>query len=444
MPTGTWHGVLEAPNGRLGVEFVIEQQTSGAYSGTMAVPQQRMTARPLTSVLVRTDSVYLVMSSLRGQFQGRLSPDGQQLAGRWQQNGASLPLSLQRGPAPAVAVAPIPTRPQTPKAPFPYRSEEVSVRNAADQLTLAGTLTLPQGKGPFAAVVLVTGSGPQDRNETVFGHQPFLVLADYLTRRGIAVLRYDDRGVGQSERGAGGATTENFTRDAQAAMQYLRTRPDIQPKRVGLIGHSEGGLIGWMAAAQPNPPAFLVSLAGTGVSGAELLLRQQTDLGRAGGVDTTQLGLSQRLNSRLYAALRQNPALTAAQLAPQLEAIVQQTIPGTPATASQSTTTQLLSPWMRYIITYDPQQALRQVHCPVLALNGSKDLQVAAEVNLPAIEKGLRAAGNRDVTTRTLPGLNHLFQTATTGSVAEYATLEETFAPVALQTLGDWLVQHTK
>ena len=297
-------------------------------------------------------------------------------------------------------------------------------------------------------MVLVTGSGPEDRDETVFGHKPFLVLADYLTRRGFAVLRYDDRGVGQSKGTFKGTTTADFTTDALAALAYLRTRPDIRAHQLALIGHSEGGLIAWEAAAQPGGPDLIVSLAGPGVPGDDILLRQQADLARAQGADSASIGRNFRLHRALFAELRQLPAdLPADQLISKLAPIIEARLPGLSAEQTQQQLTRsaraFTDPWMRAFLRTDPATYLVKVKCPVLALNGANDLQVAADQNLPAIAQGLRAAHNRDVTIRTLPQLNHLFQTDPTAK-SNYASIEETFAPSALQIIGDWLAARTR
>ena len=443
-PAGLWQGALALPGTQLQVQLVFTNPAAGPLTGTISVPQQNLKDMPLSSVTVRADSLIASLGQLQARFRGRFTAGGQELAGVWQQGGAQLPLTLTRAASAAPAAA-APRRPQLPIAPFPYRSQDVTFPNASAGLSLAGTLTLPAGKGPFPAVVLVSGSGPQDRDETVFGHKPFLVLADYLTRRGFAVLRYDDRGVGQSQGTRATATTADFTTDAQAALAFLRQQPGINPRRVGLIGHSEGGLIAWQAAARPAGPDFIVTLAGPGVSGAELLLRQQADMGRAAGLDTAALGQTRRMNGALFAELRRLPAtLSPAEAGQQLAARLRQLAPSLSEADARTQTQRLTAPWLRYFLLTDPTPDIRQVKCPVLALNGTKDLQVAADVNLPAIEKTLQAAGNRRVTVRALPGLNHLFQTAPTGTDAEYATIEETFSPQALEIIGTWLAQQAK
>ncbi|RSK45035.1 alpha/beta hydrolase family protein [Hymenobacter rigui] len=439
---GLWQGSLSVQGTNL--RTVVALSGNGnTLKGLLSVPQQGLQDLALSSTVVRHDSLLLRADNIQGRFAGRFAADGQSVAGMWYQGGMQLPLTLRRSSASAEASA-APRRPQVPVAPFPYRSQDLTFSNSKAGIQLAGTLTLPAGKGPFPAVVLVSGSGPEDRNETVFGHQPFLVLADYLTRQGFAVLRYDDRGTAQSGGTFAGALTADFTADAQAALAYLRTRPDIRHKQVGLIGHSEGGLIAWQAAAQPAGPDFVVSLAGPGVSGDAVLLRQQADLARAAGADSAAIGQNRRLHQALFAGLRRQPAtLSADALTGKLASVVQQQIPGISAEVAQKQVKPLTSPWMRSFLLTDPATYLSKVKCPVLALNGSHDLQVAADQNLPAIEQGLRAAHNTHATVQTLPNLNHLFQTDSAGT-SQYATIEETFAPSALQVIGNWLNQQVK
>jgi pimeloyl-ACP methyl ester carboxylesterase len=441
-PTGLWQGSLQvAPGSALAVFFELKGQMS-ALSGTLSVPQQTSQLLPLSSVVLRHDSLLLGSEMLHARFAGKFSADGQRVAGIWFQNETQLPLTLRRSTAKDQAAA-APRRPQVPKAPFPYRSEDLTFINKVAGFDLAGTLTLPAGKGPFPAVVLVSGSGPEDRDETILGHRPFLVLADYLTRRGFAVLRYDDRGVGQSKGTFKDATTADFTTDAQAALAYMRTRPDIRPHQVALLGHSEGGTIGWLAAAQPGGPDLLVSLAGPGLPGAAVLLRQQADLARAAGADSASIGRTYRLHQALFAELHRQPAtLPADQLTAKLVAAVQQQPDAGTEQARLALARTYTAPWMHAFLLIDPATYLAKVKCPVLALNGANDLQVAADQNLPAIALGLHAAHNPDVTIQTLPQLNHFFQTDPTAT-SRYASIEETFAPSALQVIGDWLSART-
>lgn len=435
---GPWSGVIAVPDSPVPVVITLTEASTGLLSGTLDVPTQKLAGFAFTQVVMRPDSLIITSDLLGTRYAGRLSPDGQQLLGSWKQAGGQWSLNLRRG----LSVAAAPKRPQEPKPPFPYREEEVSFTNPSTQHKLAGTLTLPAGKGPFPAVVLVTGSGPQDRDESIQGHHPFRVLADYLARRGVAVLRYDDRGVGKSEGTYATATTADLLTDAQAAMAFLRSRPGIVPKRVGMLGHSEGGTIALLAGAQAQPPAFIISLAGMSVSGTALLVRQQGDLLRAAGADTATLGRMRRTQQAVFAAISattDNPVVV-----PRVVSLLKQANPGATDAALLPLANQMTGPWYRYFLGLDPQPALAKVRVPVLALNGSKDTQVAADLNLPAIEQGLKAAGNRDVTVQQLEGLNHLFQTATTGLPSEYGQLEETMSPAVLQIIGNWLATHTK
>jgi pimeloyl-ACP methyl ester carboxylesterase len=338
-------------------------------------------------------------------------------------------------------------RPQTPRPPFPYDEERVTVPNpAAPGVTLAATVTLPRGAGPHPAVVLLTGSGQQDRDESLFGHKPFAVLADFLTRRGFVVLRADDRGVGGSTGPVATATSADFATDAAALFAHLLGRKEVDPKRVGLIGHSEGGLIAPMVAAKDARVAFLVMLAGPGVPGDSLLVAQGSAIRRASGASPESDALQSALQRELFAAVRAEP--DSARLARRIEAILRSWYPRIPASERGGVdegqfvagpTRTLTLPWMRFYITHDPRPTLAKVRCPVLALNGSKDLQVLDSQNLPEIQLWVRKSGNRDVTIRGMPGLNHLFQTATTGLMDEYGKIEETFAPAALEAIAAWL-----
>ncbi|WBA41600.1 alpha/beta hydrolase family protein [Hymenobacter canadensis] len=436
---GPWHGTLATPANPPQLILHITEQPNGVLAVALDVPSQKVAGLAFSGAELRQDSLILLSDFLGVRYAGRLSADGQQVNGRWKQNGEQWPLVLQRG-LPAAAAPP--PRPQDPVAPLPYLEQQVRFKNPSGGHELAGTLTIPRSKAPFPAVVLVSGSGPQDRDESILGHHPFRVLADYLTRRGFAVLRYDDRGVGQSGGTFATATTADFLADAQAAVAFLRTQTGVQPKRVGLIGHSEGGTIALLAGAEPNPPAFIVSLAGMGVNGRELLLRQQADILRASGLDTASTGRMRRTQQTLLTVIQTTPdnPPAIARMVPLLK----QASPGVPESTLTTMAAQMTSPWYRYFLGLNPAPALTKVKAPVLALNGSKDVQVAADLNLAAIQSGLKAAGNRDVTVQQLDGLNHLFQTATTGLPSEYGQISETFSPSALQIIGNWLAAHAR
>jgi pimeloyl-ACP methyl ester carboxylesterase len=367
-----------------------------------------------------------------------------------------LPLVLEKVAAGVAAALPLEQRrPQTPKPPFPYDVREAAFRNTVDGVDLAGTLTLPQGAGPWPAVVLVSGSGQQDRDETLMDHKPFLVLADALSRAGIAVLRYDDRGVGGSGGDPTKATSVDFARDAEAAIEWLKERPDIDPARIGVVGHSEGGLIAALLAARRTDLAGIVMLAGTGVDGGRILVSQGELVLKSEGLgDADQIRRSRIMQEAMIDAVRgsddaSDPAALAAQAGARIRAdLGDETEKADEAAKAQLDAAvadglrRLTAPWFRFFIGHDPATALAKVSCPVLAIIGEKDVQVDPALNLPAIRQALAAGGNTDATVEELPGLNHLFQTCTTGAVSEYDRIEETLAPVAIATVRDWLVKR--
>ena len=324
------------------------------------------------------------------------------------------------------------------------------------EITLAGTLTLPESGGPFPAVLLITGSGPQDRDETVAGHKPFWIIADYLTRQGIAVLRVDDRGTGKSTGFFKGATSGDFATDVLAGVAYLKSRKEINPRQIGLVGHSEGGLIAPMVAVQSDDVAFIVLLAGPGVDGSQILLMQGALISRAGGTSEALIKQSRNYSKRMHEIVKAEPnneraekkiremhAASRAALSEELKKETRELAPDLEAQLNM-TIKQILTPWFRYFLIYDPRPALRKVNCPVLAINGEKDLQVPSKENLAAMEQALKAGSNTDdYTLKELPDLNHLFQHAKTGAPTEYSKIEETFAPEALKIMGDWIKSKT-
>lgn len=445
---GRFSGALNTGGIQLTVVFNVSAASDGALTATLDSPDQgAMGIAVAKTTFTGGDTLRLEIPAIAGSWEGKLSSDGNTLTGTWTQGGGSLPLTLKRQDK-----APEIRRPQTPKAPFPYRAEEVEYVNRAANLRLGGTLTLPKGNGPFPAALLITGSGAQDRDETLFNHKPFAVIADSLTRRGIAVLRVDDRGVGKSTGDFAKATSRDFATDVRAGVAYLKTRHEINKTKIGLIGHSEGGLIAPMVAAQaPRDVAFIVLLAGPGVPGDQILVEQGALIARAGGAPQSAIARGRAGQKAAYAILRTEPDPARAeaklivlnkQAIAKLNEAERKTI-GDPDAAAKNATKMLLSPWFRFFLTYDPAPTLKRVRCPVLALNGGLDLQVPPKQNLPALARALRAGGNKQVTLRELPGLNHLFQPTKTGSPAEYGRIEQTFSPEALRILGDWVVQRT-
>jgi pimeloyl-ACP methyl ester carboxylesterase len=392
---------------------------------------------PVDEVALRDRTVSLRMKQLGASYSGTVSDDGATITGEWIQ-GRALPLVFRRGaPEP-------PRRPQEPKGPRPYRDEEVAFDSAG--ATLAGTLTIPKDKGPYPAVVLVSGSGPQDRDETISGHRPFLVLADHLARQGVAVLRYDDRGVGRSTGSLAATTTLDYADDVKAALATLRKRPEVDAKRLGVIGHSEGALVAALVASQDPDLAFVVMLEGPGVPGEQLLYEQAALIARAGGATPDMIAQQKALQERIFAVIKEesDPAAARRAIAAVLEPAFAQAPEAQRAAAIDAQATWALSPWMRHFIAYDPAPALRAVKCPVLALFGEKDLQVPPAQNAAPVEAALKAAGHPDSAVRRLPGLNHLLQTAGTGLPAEYSAIEETVSPAALDAIGAWIAERTR
>ena len=356
----------------------------------------------------------------------------------------TFPLELKR-----IQEIPEVKRPQNPQKPYPYLEEEVTFDNKQAGFALAGTLTYPKSGGPFAAVILISGSGAQDRDETIFNHKPFLVLADHLTRQGYAVLRYDDRGTAKSKGSRATATTQDFAQDTEAAVDYLKTRKEIDSRRIGLLGHSEGGLVAPMLAAQ-NKVAFIIMLAGPGVTGEDILLAQIEALSRLAGENDQAIKENLAVQKNIFAILRSEPDNEKAVpvLRQTLQAIREKKSAEEQKAMSDQVIDmqikQLTSTWYRYFLTYDPRPALKKVTCPVLALNGEKDAQVPPKQNMPEIDKALKAGGNRNYTVKELPGLNHMFQTCKSGAVSEYAQIEETMSPTALTIISDWLKQQVR
>jgi fermentation-respiration switch protein FrsA (DUF1100 family) len=433
---GHWEGVVT----RNGVDLRLVLRVTTGGRGTVATfdaPDQVAYGLPVDELSRTADTVAFRIPASNARFDGRLVGEGR-LRGVWRLPGQpEVEVSFERTSASTTRAAP--PRPQTPTPPFPYRVEEVTFDNPrASGVTLAGTLTVPEGTGPFPAAVLVTGSGAQDRDETLLGHKPFAVLADYLTRHGIAVLRYDDRGVGRSTGTFARATSADFATDASAAVGYVGTRREIRSGAIGLVGHSEGGMVAAIAAAESDQIAFVVSLAGPGTGLVQLLQSQRRLVGLSQGLSEADLAKTEPVMVDLFAAVAASTSTADAQnrvralLTPATLATL-----GVPEAGREVVVQQVATDWFRYFLQYQPSAVLSRIRVPVLALNGTLDRQVPAEENLSAIQAALTASG--DVTIRRLEGLNHLFQTATTGAVGEYADISETMSPMALAAVADWI-----
>jgi fermentation-respiration switch protein FrsA (DUF1100 family) len=434
VPEGIWLGTIDAQGVRLKLAFHVSRSATGALSATMDSLSQSATGIVVDKVVYTAPRIRLEVHKLGVIFEGEVR--GDELSGTFMQGPASLPLSLRH-----VALLEPPRRPQEPRRPFPYREEEVTISvpvayasQRSGSVQLAGTLTLPPGKGPFPAVLFITGSGAQDRDETVCEHKPFLVLADALTRAGIATLRFDDRGTGRSGGSLNHLTTLDNARDTIEELAVLTGRPEIDRGAIGLIGHSEGGLVAPIVAAQSVIPRFLVLLAGTGMKGLDLIQLQDDAIARAEGKKESTIQHDRKINEKLLRLVLEEPDPK------KLEARVRAALADDPD-GLKTVLPQLplmTTPWVRTFLTLDPVAYLKQVKVSVLALNGALDTQVDVS-NLRLIEAALRAGGNRDVTVAALPGLNHLFQHARTGAPNEYVDIEETMSPEVIEKVRDYV-----
>jgi len=435
---GVWQGALEGNGMRLRLQLHVTHGDQKQLLAALDSPDQGVNGLPATKVSQKDAAFHFEIPVVNGVYDGALNAAKTTITGEWTQSGVQQKLEFRRSGQLLELV-----RPQNPVKPYPYKEEEVTFTNAQASVSLAGTLTLPPGPGPFPAAILLSGSGPHDRDESVAGHRPFLVLADHLTRKGIAVLRFDKRGNGKSTGDYAKATTEDFASDADAALAYLKTCKEIDPKKIGLIGHSDGGMIAPLVAAHSSDVAWIVLLAGPGLKGEDILLLQSELILKAAGVGPGEVTRTLAFDKQTYVLIRQekDPVVLEAKL----NDLVQSTSTGaalSPA-AVQSQLRVLVSPWFRYYLDYDPVPALQKTLCPVLALNGEKDLQVPPKENLAKIRKALQDGGNRDFQTTELPGLNHLFQHCPTGSPTEYGGIEETIASEALNDVSDWVLKHT-
>lgn len=444
---GRWMGTLDV--GGTALRLALELSMEDALSAVLLSVDQGNQPIPVESVTFEGGQLAFSAPAASLSYAGTLAQDGATIEGTFTQMGNDLPLSFERQDGPAEG----PTRPQDPEEPYPYHVEDVSYTNPDGGHTLAGTFTRPRGDGSHPAVVLISGSGPQDRNEALMGHRPFLVLSDHLTRAGIAVLRFDDRGVGESAGDFSTATSWDFASDVRAGIAYLQSRNDVDPARIGLAGHSEGGLIAPMVAAESDEVAFLVLMAGPGVTGERILYAQAELIARASGAADDRVALGRSYQERIYGILKSD--LPPDEAAAALEVLAREQMAAlTPEELAQSGVTEdnrdqiisaqiqsMSSPWFRTFLTYDPAESLERVSAPVLAINGEKDLQVPYEENLREIGAALERGGNDRFELHALPGLNHLFQTAETGHPSEYGTIEETWSPDAMDRIAEWILE---
>jgi uncharacterized protein len=437
---GTWQTVMETHGLRLRYQLHISHDSEGELVASLDNLDQSVIGLPAVRVSLKGDNAFhFEIPAVAGIFEGTFNPAKNAIIGNWSQTGAEQQLGFKRSDQPLEL-----RRPQTPMRPFPYRELEITFSNAAAGVTLAGTLTLPKGTGPFPSAVLIAGSGPHDRDEAIANHKPFLVLADSFTRLGIAVLRYDKRGIGKSTGSADSATTLDLASDAQAAVAFLKTRKEIDGAKIGLVGHSEGAMIAPQLATHLEGIAWLVLLAPPATNGEDTLIQQSELIGRAGGLSEPQLVASLTFDREAYDLVRaeKDPVV----LAEKLQALVKESglDAATPPAVLETQLRMLTSPWFRFFLDYDPLPNLQTLKTPTLVLYGEKDLQVPPGRNLPLVKKAFADSGNPDAVATELPDLNHLFQHAYSGSPAEYAAIEETFSPGALQLITDWILHHAR
>jgi fermentation-respiration switch protein FrsA (DUF1100 family) len=439
--SGTYAGKLSFMGSELRIQFHLKL-IEDDYTATMDSPDQDAFGLPVEEVRIDYPKIEFSIPMAGIKFEGNfITADS--IAGFLFQFGLKLELNFTKQADGGIQKqAKEYNRPQEPKAPFPYLSREVFFENKKDGITLHGTLTLPKGKGPFPGVVLVTGSGPQDRNSEILGHKPFLVLSDHLTRKGIAVLRYDERGVGESTGYFSSATSKDFATDAGLALQFLMAQENVNPKKCGIIGHSEGGIVAPLATIGIPEAAFVVLMAGPGISGAELLPIQKREIELAMGLDTAAVEAEVAFLAKLYQEMNANYNESSEKVSDLIKSKLASHY-GEELNAAQveMMAKSLGSDWMRFFMYHDPAVTLRQIKCPVLAINGSLDLQVPSDINLSAIRNALKQGGNKQVTTKEFPGLNHLFQSASSGLPSEYEQIEETFNTEVMDYLAAWLLK---
>lgn len=438
--TGIWSGTLKTPaNTEITFIFSIENTDSGLHS-TMAVPTLGASNLKPQKTIFEGKELFIDASNLGMQYRGIMNDTTGQIAGIYEEGGMKLSLTLAKG-MPELKNE---DRMQTPKEPYPYHTEEVVFENSSANVNLAGTFSKPKGKGRFPVVILISGSGRHDRDGTMARHRPFLVLSDYLTKQGIAVLRFDDRGFGDSTGDFDQATTADFAQDVLSAVDYLKNRSDIDIENIGLIGHSEGGIIAPMVARQSEDISFIVCLAATGISGKELTVMQSKSL-RSFPVEDEE-SFEKNIRRAIDIILSdQNNELKRQSLRAHYESFWPTIL--RPLGAADENIKQFidqeieaaLSPWKAFFLHHNPANDFSRLSIPVLSLMGDKDIQVDPSLNQSAIRNALVKGGNTSFKIITLEGVNHLIQSCDTGFVDEYSKIEETISPKAMQEISLWI-----
>lgn len=443
---GDWSGTLDIGIAQMSIVLHIKKYSDEALNGTFDYLQEKMYGLTIDEISFDGNLLKFEIKTFSVKFEGNLINDNSEISGQWSQYGKLFSLSFEKG----IKSIEAPNRPQEPKLPYPYTEECISYYNPGANVTLSGTFTFPISKGPFPAVILIAGAGQSDRDAAILGHKPFWILADYLTRQGISVLRFDKRGCGKSSGNFNEATTADFADDVLAGIEYLKSRKEINPKQIGLIGHSEGGIIAPMVAVKSQDVAFIVLMAACGVNGEEVMHGWSESVEKAKGASIEAIEKDRNYKKTLFAVIKQEQDSCIA--AKQLREIIlnyttseqkKQELTSAESAAIDAEVNYLNTAWFRYFLSYDPVIALKQVRIPVLALNGEMDQQIFSKQNLPIITNALSEGKNKDYKSIELPKLNHLFQTCQDGSFGEYAKIEETISPLVLSIITEWILERT-
>jgi uncharacterized protein len=435
---GTWQGAIEVTNMRMRLQMHVSHDDKGKLLASVDSLDQGIQGIPASKVTEVSGELRFLIPAFQAEFHGTLSASRNEISGEWIQNDNQEKLNFHRSNQPLEL-----RRPQNPTKPYPYAVEEITFPSSDGKARLAAALTIPPGAGPFPAALFIGGSGPMDRDETVAGHKPFLVLADLFTKKGIAVLRYDKRGTGQSTGNYDQASISDLAGDAEAALTYLKGRKEVDAKRVGILAHSEGGILAAQLAAKANDMDWLVLLATPATTGERTLLRQSELVARTGGLPEEQIARSQQFDRMAYAAVRQ--AKSAGTLEAKLSDLIEKSglSASMPPAALQAQIRLMTTPWFREYLDFDPAPLMEQIKCSVLAMNGDRDLQVDASDTVPLLRQAYEKSGNQDFTVMEIEGVNHLFQKAQSGSPALYGAIEETIAPEVLNAISSWLAKRT-
>ncbi len=443
---GKWQGELNVYGTQLPLIFnfsIVDSNLKASFDS----PLQQAYDVPIDQITFKNRKLILKISTIGASYTATLAENDSTFLGDFEQNGLKFPLELIQ----SSSIFPLPTKPQEPQEPFPYLTEDVVFENTQQNIRLAGTLSFPKGREKHPAVILISGSGPQDRNQELFNHKPFLVISDYLVRNGIAVLRYDDRGVAESGGEFKGSTTADFATDTRAAIAYLKSRKEIDANKIGLVGHSEGGIIAGMLAAQTREVGFIILLASPAKKGAQVLLKQQEIIGKAAGLSENYIDNNYRINAGAYEIIAQEKDTLI--LKDKLKTYFEKELKAFPDWNLQresglsdekfiSTLVETYTDnWMRFFMNYEPYKDLEKIRIPILALNGDKDLQVDIEQNFYTTKAILEKQSVKNSKAVLLEGLNHLFQESETGLPMEYGQIEQTFSTEALEVIKDWILK---